>query len=108
MMEELLFQVAGVSLEWAWREGLLNRDWLEDLQSKLRKAMIVTRGDGATGREQVCYKSATDSGRVRLIFEHNETFNSFFLLRDGPNWNGSPYCVRSSAVSDGLTLHVMK
>lgn len=104
MMEERLFQVAGVSLEWAWREGSLNRDWLEDIQSKFGKAIIVSRGDGAMGREQVCYKTAADSTRVKLIFEHNETFNSFFVLRGGPDWKGSQYCVSSSAVSDGLAL----
>jgi SmpA / OmlA family len=56
------------------------------------------------GANQVCYKSVTGSGRVKLIFEHNETFNSFFLLRGGPDWKGSQYCVSSSAVSDGLAL----
>jgi hypothetical protein len=114
MMEERLFQVAGVSLKWAWREGWLNRDWLKDLQSKFGKAIIVSRGDGAMGREQVCYKTAADSGRVKLIFEHNETFDSFFLLRGGPNWKGSQYCVSSSAVSaapaltNGLRLGMTK
>jgi hypothetical protein len=104
MMEERLFQVAGVSLEWAWREGMFNRRWLEDIQSKFGKAIVVSRGDGAIGREQVCYKTAADSRRVKLIFEHNETFDSFFLLRGGPDWKGSQYCVDSRAVSDAPAL----
>jgi hypothetical protein len=59
------FSILGVSLS-------KQIDWLRKVENKLGKAEIVERGDGASGREQLCYRSL--DGEVELIFEHNEVF----------------------------------
>jgi hypothetical protein len=78
-------------------------DWLRDIETILGKASIVQRGEGATGRSQLCYRSATDSGNVKLIFEHNEIFYSFYLFEDGDEWNGIEYCAPSPNITAAST-----
>lgn len=67
------------------------------------KATQVVRGDGAYVRTQTCYVS-TSPRPVHLIFEEDgEGFgSSFYLFDEGPNWNGSDRCAKSSHISINL------
>jgi hypothetical protein len=79
--------------------GKVENHWLREIEARLGKAKIVERGDGAAGREQLCYKSAADSGNIKLLFEHNEVFYSFILFDTGPGWKGIEYCAESPKVT---------
>jgi len=68
------------------------------------KAAHIERGDASTGREQVCYKSRGDSGKVYLVFEQGEVSDTFYLFSDGPDWNGSKSCVTSNRVSSNIRI----
>jgi hypothetical protein len=92
------FSILGVRLPTREEE----HDWLREIEGRLGKAKIVERGDGAAGREQLCYKSAADSGNTKLVFEHNEVFYSFILFDSGPEWKGIEYCAKSSEVTMAL------
>jgi hypothetical protein len=75
----------------------------EDISVKLGKAQPVSRGDGATGREQVCYVSTNHTGpKVHLVFESGELNAVFYLFADGTDWKGSNLCVSSNQVSPAL------
>jgi hypothetical protein len=91
------FSILGVRLN--SHEG---DDWLREIEPGLGKTKIVERGDGAAGRSQLCYKSPAGSGNVKLIFEHNEIFYSYYLFDDGHEWKGVEYCAESSKVTTTL------
>jgi hypothetical protein len=93
------FSILGVRL--GSHDGI---GWLPEIETHLGKAEIVERGDGAAGREQLCYKSAADSGNTKLIFEHNEVYYSFILFDGGPEWKGIEYCAESPKVTRALAI----
>ena len=72
--------------------------------AKLGKAPIVERGDGATGRSQVCYVSPQGPEKIHLVFENGEVSDSFYLFVGGPDWKGSDLCVKSSLVTKDLSI----
>lgn len=71
-------------------------------RAKLGRATVVTRGDAAFGRKQVCY--VTSDSHTHLVFEEQEDgFGaSFYLFQDGRNWNGSELCSRLSLNSQQI------
>lgn len=71
--------------------------------AKLGKASVTTRGDGSTGRQQICYSSAVGAPRVHLAFEEGEVDDSFYLFSGGPDWIGSDRCVSSNFISMSLS-----
>ena len=91
------FSVLGVRL--TQTQGI---DWLRNIERQLGRTKIVERGDGATGREQLCYKSPANSDDVNLIFEHNEIDYSLILFSGGSEWNGIEYCAESPKVTTAL------
>ena len=91
------FSVLGVRL--AQHGGIA---WLRDIETRLGKTTIVERGDGAAGREQLCYKSLAKSGDIKLIFEHNEIDYSLILFSGGCEWKGIEYCAESPWVTTAL------
>lgn len=84
------FQVAGITLGEKWD--------FSDVRSKFGEATEVQRGDAASGRDQICYRSPT--GNVHLIFEIGEVDTVAYLFEDGLKWNGSEHCATSKAVSE--------
>lgn len=88
------FYVLGVSLD--TKGGV---DWLQSIERRFGTAKIVERGDCASGREQLCYRSSSNGGKVKLVFEHNEIDYSFFLFDDGEEWKGAEYCAESQKVT---------
>ena len=88
--------ILGVQL--ASHEG---EDWLRHIEARLGKTKIVERGDGAAGRSQLCYRSSGPAN-VKLIFEHNEVFYSYYLFDDGRTWIGEEYCAESPKVTPTL------
>lgn len=83
------FAIAGVTLD----EG-----GFDAITKKLGETVIVTRGDGSTGRSQACYTPATTSA-VHLVFEFGEDESLFYLFSGGPDWNGSGHCAKSKGIS---------
>lgn len=77
-------------------------DEIPQVINKLGQTTIVHRGDASTGREQVCYVSATTQN-VYLAFESGEVQYAFYLFSDGPDWNGRDACLSSKRVSSALT-----
>jgi len=87
------FQIEGITLG-------ATRDFAE-VRSKFGKATEVTRGDAASGRSQICYRSP--SGNVHLIFELGEVESLLYLFGDGPKWNGRELCATSEMVSASVS-----
>lgn len=85
---ETNFEIAGVTLGAKWD--------FSDARSMFGETTEVERGDAASGRNQICYKSK--SGSVHLIFELGEVDAVFYLFKDGPKWNGSDFCTVSDAL----------
>jgi len=79
------------------------KEWLQGIEKKLGPATIVTRGDGASSREQLCYRSSDQTERVVLIFEHDEVFYSYLLFSGGQKWKGEEYCAPSERISETLS-----
>ena len=71
--------------------------------AKLGKASIVQRGDGDTGRQQVCYVAPKQNPTIHLVFEFGETDSIFYLFTGGADWKGSNYCVASTRVLADLS-----
>jgi hypothetical protein len=75
---------------------------VREAQTKLGLATVVSRGDAAFSRTQVCYV-ASDSHTHLVFEEQGEGFGaSFYLFQDGRNWNGSELCWRLSLNSQQL------
>jgi hypothetical protein len=87
------FTVAGVAL---------GDGGFEAITAKLGSATVVERGDGASGRSQICYASAKDSS-VFLAFEFGEDESLFYLFRGAHPWSGRKYCAPSKLVSNELS-----
>ncbi len=62
-------------------------------------------GDGASGREQLCYQSTDGGLPLKLIFEHNEVSYSYFLFSDGRRWIGEEYCAFHAGLSKTTSAH---
>ena len=95
-IEEANFEIAGV---------LLGENQFTDLARKFGLADEIERGDAASGRHQICYRSAEGSRQVHLIFEFGEVEGIFYLFEGGPDWKGSEACLRSKMVSRDLATH---
>ena len=89
-LNEGSFRILGVTL---------SEKQFEVAAARLGKAGEVGRGDAATGRHQVCYESAPEVDKIYLIFEFGEVEETFYLFADGPKWNGSDLCVKSSLIT---------
>lgn len=85
------FQIAGITLD-------ATRHDFSEIRAKFGEGTEVGRGDGASGRNQICYMSA--SGKVHLIFEFGEVNSVVYLFEGGPTWNGSELCRSSKLVSE--------
>lgn len=82
---ETNFQLAGITLGEKWD--------FSNIRSKLGEAMDVERGDAASYRDQICYRSP--AGNVHLIFELGEADSVVYLFAGGPKWAGSEFCAAS-------------
>jgi hypothetical protein len=74
----------------------------DDVIPKLGIATIVMRGETQMSREQICYRSADLS--TRLIFEHGERGEAFYIVGAGKDWSGSGFCAKSPLVTDALSI----
>lgn len=90
------FQILGIAL------GDSHSGAFPDVIARLGNAAITSRGDGAEGRDQICYVSSGNSEKVHLIFEKNETIDSLYLFSGGSDWTGSDRCARSDLISGSL------
>jgi hypothetical protein len=88
----------------------LGKDQFKRAAIEFGESTLVTRGDAAYGRFQVCYKSSEDSQSTYLVFERGEIDHTFYLFRDGSPWTGSDLCLKSSLIeaklSTGSGLHL--
>jgi hypothetical protein len=50
----------------------------------------------------MCFKSESDSGRFKQIFEEGEVASAAYLFDGGPDWLGSDRCVVSPKISGNL------
>jgi hypothetical protein len=90
------FVVAGVDLN----QG----DPIADAEQKIAKPeRLIGRGDASSSRTQLCFKSASERGRYKLIFERAEVASVAYLIDGGPTWAGSQKCVESRKVSENLS-----
>jgi hypothetical protein len=90
ILSESNFSVVGVDL---------GDTMFRSARRKLGQAIIQQRGDGATGRRQICYTSAGSQDKVYVIFEQGEVDYTFYLFTDGPPWQGAERCFQSTAIS---------
>ena len=88
------FDVAGV---------VLCKSGFDAIMARVGKTRVIHRGDGDTGRVQLCYASATTSGSVHLVFEFGEDGSLFYLFSGGADWKGSKYCAQSKHVSENTS-----
>jgi hypothetical protein len=75
----------------------------DDIARELGRTARISRGDASTGREQACYRSASDGAPIYLIFEFGEDQSSFYLFSDGTPWKGQSFCAKSKRVSEELS-----
>jgi hypothetical protein len=87
------FNIAGVNLG----------EPLEKIAQMLGKAVIVQRGDAASGREQLCYVTARDQQPRYLVFEIGEVDFNFYLFRSSPSWKGRQFCARPRRIPNLAT-----
>jgi transglutaminase-like putative cysteine protease len=93
------FEITGLRFHEAVRFSF--DDPLADVQAKLGPARAAERGDAATARTQICYKSQ-ELPDTFLIFELGEIDLSFYIFESGAEWNGMDRCVGSPLVTPGL------
>jgi hypothetical protein len=86
-IDERNFGIGQLSLH----EALL--DWM----TKLGKTTMVSRGDAAVARSQICYESVKTNGTQYLIREYGEITESFYLFEGGPSWKGQDFCAKTSS-----------
>jgi hypothetical protein len=88
----------------------LQKDMFKRAEAGFGESTRVTRGDAASGRDQVCYSFSENAQSAYLVFEQGEVSYTFYLFRDGPRWSGRDLCPKSSLVgpvpgtSSGLYL----
>lgn len=87
------FEIAGVNLE--------NDEPFRNLREKFGRAISAIRSKGNNGREQFCYVSG-QSPSVRLVFEHGESNESFYLFSEGQPWNGQALCAGSTQLTPSV------
>lgn len=87
------FEIAGVSLD--------TDTPFRDLGRRFGRVVSALRSRGNNGREQFCYTAAQNSS-VRLVFEHGETNDAFYLFAEGQPWNGQALCAESAQVTPAL------
>lgn len=90
------FRILGISV-WGYTVS-----WPQQIVHTLGRATVIERGDAGTGRAQVCYQSAENSGQTKLIFETGECSESLYLFEDGAPFVGSDRCVSSPLVNEHL------
>ena len=88
------FEIAGVPL---------GQKQFAQLAKKFGRAEEIQRGDAASGREQVCYRSSEGFPVVHLIFEFDEVSANFYLFEGGADWSASDACRKSDLVSNALS-----
>jgi hypothetical protein len=88
------FEVMGVHLDY--------ESSFKSVESKFGQAVIVERGDGASGRDQICYSSEQNPD-THLIFEKGELNLVFYLIAGGKHWNGDNFCAKSPVVTSGVS-----
>jgi hypothetical protein len=90
------FVIAGVDLQ--------HGDPIGDAEKTVTEASVIERGDAGVGRAQICFKSASERGRFKLIFEEGpgEAGNLAYLIDGGPSWTGLDKCVVSRKISNDL------
>jgi hypothetical protein len=92
------FVIAGVNL----RDEEPVRDAEKEIPTT-SEILTVTRGDAGDSRTQICFKSSSEKGRFKLIFEEGEAgASAAYLIDGGPDWPESYKCVASQEVSDKL------
>jgi hypothetical protein len=87
------------------RVDLRHAEPIRDAEEKVAKTSeIMTRGDFASSRTQICFKSASEKGRFKLIFEQGPGGlpSGAYLIDGGPDWPQSYKCVVSQKISDRL------
>jgi len=87
------FEIAGVNLD--------TDAPFRDLGRRFGRVVSALRSKGNNGREQFCYTAAQNSS-VRLVFEHGETNDAFYLFAEGQPWNGQALCAESAQVTPAL------
>lgn len=79
-------------------------DMFKEAWAKLGKAQRVDRGDASSSRSQICYLSVQGRRKIHLVFESSEVAEFFYLFADGPDWNGSDLCAKSSLLTENLSV----
>lgn len=87
------FEIAGVNLE--------AETPFRNLRERFGWAVSAIRSKGNNGREQFCYVFG-QSPSDRLVFEHGESNESFYLFTGGQPWNGQALCAGSTQLTSAL------
>ncbi|HET8826689.1 MAG TPA: hypothetical protein VFM77_16230 [Terriglobales bacterium] len=87
------FEIAGVNLE--------SDAPFQNLRDRFGWTISAIRSKGNNGREQFCYTFGQRPS-VRLVFEHGESNESFYLLTEGQPWNGQALCAGSTQLTPSL------
>src|SRR5579859_6229894 len=56
----------------------LSEDSFDGPSKKLGAAAVIKRGDGSSGRSQICYRSVDTAKKIYLIFEKGELNDAFY------------------------------
>ena len=84
------FEIAGVNLE--------TDNPFRNLRERFGWAISAVRSKGNNAREQFCYVFG-QSPSGRLVFEHGESNESFYLFAQGQPWNGQALCAGSTQLT---------
>ena len=87
------FEIAGVNLE--------ADAPFRNLRERFGWAISAIRSKGNNAREQFCYVFG-QSASGRLVFEHGESNQSFYLFNEGQPWNGQALCAGSTQLTPAL------
>lgn len=87
------FEIAGVNLE--------ADNPFRNLRERFGWAISAVRSKGNNAREQFCYVFG-QSPFGRLVFEHGESNESFYLFAEGQPWNGQALCASSTQLTPSL------
>lgn len=87
------FEIAGINLE--------SDAPFRNLREKFGRAVSAARSKGINGREQICYVGVQNPP-IRLVFEHGESNEAFYLFADAQPWNGQALCAESSQITPSL------
>jgi len=87
------FEIVGVNLE--------NDTPFRNLRERFGWTVSAVRSKGNNGREQFCYVFGQHP-TVRLVFEHGESNESFYLFSEAQPWNGQALCAGSTQLTPSL------